>query len=161
MMSGPLTGVRVLEFAQIAAGPFFGSLFADLGADVVKLERPDGGDGMRDWPPLMNGPDGEAFSGNFASLNRNKRSIAVDLKDQAALSGLKKLIGNVDVFVENFRPGVADRLGLGYEELRRQNPRLVYCSITGYGQTGPYAQKGAFDVTVQAISGVMSVTGEP
>jgi succinate--hydroxymethylglutarate CoA-transferase len=161
MSGGPLTGIRVLEFAQIAAGPFFGSLFADLGADVVKLERPDGGDGMRDWPPLMKGPNGKFFSGNFASLNRNKRSMSVDLKDQTALSTLKELIRNVDVFVENFRPGVADRLGLGYEELKGHNPRLVYCSITGYGQTGPYAQRGAFDVTVQAISGVMSVTGEP
>jgi crotonobetainyl-CoA:carnitine CoA-transferase CaiB-like acyl-CoA transferase len=160
-MSGPLAGVRVLEFAQIAAGPFFGSLFADLGADVVKLERPDGGDGMRDWPPLIKAPDGEVFSGNFASLNRNKRSVTVDLKDQKGLSGLKDLAKNIDVFVENFRPGVADRLGLGYEELKRYNPRLVYCSITGYGQSGPYAQRGAFDVTVQAISGVMSVTGEP
>lgn len=160
-MSGPLVGIRVLEFAQIAAGPFFGSLFADLGADVVKLERPDGGDGMRDWPPLIRGGDGESYSSNFASVNRNKRSISVDLKNPAALIRLKELISTVDVFVENFRPGVADRLGLSYEELRRYNPRLVYCSITGYGQSGPYAQKGAFDVTVQAISGVMSVTGEP
>jgi crotonobetainyl-CoA:carnitine CoA-transferase CaiB-like acyl-CoA transferase len=160
-MSGPLAGIRVLEFAQIAAGPFFGSLFADLGADVVKLERPDGGDGMRDWPPLMKGADGEAYSGNFASLNRNKRSISVDLKNPAELARLMELIATVDVFVENFRPGVTDRLGLGFEELKRFNSRIVYCSITGYGQTGPYAQKGAFDVTVQAISGVMSVTGEP
>lgn len=159
-MSGPLAGIRVLEFAQIAAGPFFGSLFADLGADVVKLERPDGGDGMRDWPPLMKGPDGDAYSGNFASVNRNKRSISVDLKNPVELARLKELISTIDVFVENYRPGVTGRLGLGYEELKRFNPRLVYCSITGYGQTGPYAQKGAFDVTVQAISGVMSVTGE-
>jgi succinate--hydroxymethylglutarate CoA-transferase len=160
-MSGPLSGIRVLEFAQIAAGPFFGSLFADLGADVVKLERPDGGDGMRDWPPLMKGASGEAYSGNFASLNRNKRSISVDLKKPAELARLIELIATVDVFVENFRPGVTDRLGLGFDDLKRINPRLVYCSITGYGQTGPYAHKGAFDVTVQAISGVMSVTGEP
>ena len=159
-MSAPLAGIRVLEFAQIAAGPFFGCLFADLGADVVKLERPDGGDGMRDWPPLLKGGDGETFSGNFASVNRNKRSISVDLKDPADLARLKELISTIDVFIENYRPGVASRLGLGYDDLKRGNPRLVYCSITGYGQTGPYAQKGAFDVTVQAISGVMSVTGE-
>lgn len=158
--SGPLAGIRVLEFAQIAAGPFFGSLFADLGADVVKLERPDGGDGMREWPPMMAGSKGDSYSGNFASVNRNKRSITVDLKDAAEVARLKELIRNVDVFVENFRPGVTDRLGLGYDELRRHNPALVYCSITGYGQSGPYAQRGAFDVTVQAISGVMSVTGE-
>ena len=160
-MAGPLAGIKVLEFAQIAAGPFFGSLFADLGADVVKLERPDGGDGMREWPPLMKGDSGETFSGNFASVNRNKRSITVDLKNLAALERLRDLVRTVDVFVENFRPGVTDKLGLGYDALKRHNPRLVYCSITGYGQSGPYAQKGAFDVTVQAISGVMSVTGEP
>lgn len=159
-MPGPLAGIRVLEFAQIAAGPFFGSLFADLGADVVKLERPDGGDGMREWPPLMANDGGEAFSGNFASINRNKRSITVDLKDPRELGRLKELIKNTDIFIENFRPGVTDRLGLGYDDLKALNPRLVYCSITGYGQTGPYSQKGAFDVTVQAMSGLMSVTGE-
>ena len=159
-MTGPLAGIRVVEFAQIAAGPFFGSLFADLGADVVKLERPDGGDGMRGWPPLVEGSEGEVFSGNFASINRNKRSIAVDLKDPAAVERLKRLLATADVFVENYRPGVTDRLGLGYEDLRALNPRIVYCAITGYGQTGPYARKGAFDVTVQAMSGLMSVTGE-
>ncbi len=159
-MARPLAGIRVIEFAQIAAGPFFGSLFADLGADVVKLERPDGGDGMRDWPPLMEGPDGDAFSGNFASINRNKRSITIDLKDKTELAQLKGLIATTDIFVENYRPGVATRLGLGYEDLSAVNPHLVYCSITGYGQTGPYARKGAFDVTVQAMSGLMSVTGQ-
>lgn len=159
-MPGPLDGIRVLEFAQIAAGPFFGSLFADLGADVVKVERPEGGDGMREWPPLVEGADGEVFSGNFASVNRNKRSITVDLKQPAEVARLKELVRSADIFVENYRPGVAKRLGLGWDELRASNPRLVYCSITGYGQSGPYAQKGAFDVTVQAMSGMMSVTGE-
>lgn len=159
-MPGPLEGIRVLEFAQIAAGPFFGSLFADLGADVVKVERPEGGDGMREWPPLLEGADGGAFSGNFASVNRNKRSITVDLKNPAEVARLKELVRSADIFVENYRPGVAARLGLGFDELMALQPRLVYCSITGYGQTGPYAQKGAFDVTVQAMSGMMSVTGE-
>lgn len=159
----PLAGLRVLEFAQIAAGPFTGSLFADLGADVVKVERPDGGDGMRGWPPLHDGPEaGEGvFSGNFTSLNRNKRSIALDIKSPADRDRLLTLIESADVFIENFRPGALVRAGLGYEQLQARNPRLVYCSITGYGQSGPYAQKGAFDVTVQAMSGVMSVTGEP
>ena len=158
----PLAGVRVLEFGQIAAGPYTGSLLADLGADVVKVERPDGGDGMRSWPPLSskNG-DGEVFSENFASLNRNKRSIAVNLKDEASVTRLKQLADACDVIVENFRPGVLDRLGLGYETLRQSNARLVYCSISGYGQTGIYAKRGAFDVTVQGMSGLMSVTGEP
>jgi succinate---hydroxymethylglutarate CoA-transferase len=158
--AAPLAGVRVLELGQIAAGPFTGSLLADLGADVVKVERPDGGDGMRGWPPLTAGPGGEAFSENFASVNRNKRSIAIDLKDEAEIARLRQLVAAADVLVENFRPGVLPRLGLGYETLKEVNSRLVYCSISGYGQSGPYASKGAFDVTVQAMSGLMSVTGE-
>lgn len=158
--AGPLAGVRVLEFGQIAAGPFTGSLLADLGADVVKVENPSGGDGMRGWPPLTAGPDGELFSENFASVNRNKRSIAVDLKDPAGLARLEELAAAADVVVENFRAGVLARLGLDYEALSARNPRLVYCSISGYGQSGPYARKGAFDVTVQGMSGLMSVTGE-
>lgn len=158
--TGPLEGIRVLEFGQIAAGPFAGSLLADLGADVVKVERPGSGDGMRNWPPVREGKDGRTFSDNFASLNRNKRSVALDVKDPADLSKLKRLCAVTDVVVENFRPGVMGRYGLGYEELSEEAPRLVFCSISGYGQTGPYAQRGAFDVTIQAMSGMMSVTGE-
>ncbi len=158
--AGPLVGVRVLEFGQIAAGPFAGSLLADLGADVVKVENPSGGDGMRGWPPLSASESGEVYSENFASLNRNKRSITVDLKDAGELSRLAELVARSDVLIENFRAGVMRRLGLGYEDMAARNPRLVYCSISGYGQTGPYAQKGAFDVTVQAMSGLMNVTGE-
>ncbi len=157
----PLAGVRVLEFGQIVTAPFCSLLLADFGADVVKVENPEGGDGMRQWPPLMQERDGgERFSGNFASLNRNKRSLVADLKDAQQVQRLRELCASADIVLENFRPGVMDRLGLGYEALRERNPRLVYCSLTGYGQTGPYAKKGAFDVTVQAISGVMSVTGE-
>ena len=158
--AGPLAGIRVLELCQIAAGPFAGSLLADLGADVVKIENPAGGDGMRGWPPLSVG-DGEAFSENFASVNRNKRSVALDLKDPAGVARVKELVAASDVLIENFRAGVLPRLGLGYDALSEANPRLVYCSITGYGQSGPYARKGAFDVTVQGMSGLMSVTGEP
>ena len=158
----PLAGVRVLEFGQIAAGPFAGSLLADLGADVVKIERPDGGDGMRSWPPLRQSNTNEpAYSENFASLNRNKRSMAVDLKDEKSVARLVELASVADIIVENFRPGVLSRLGLGYEALSAGNTKLIYCSISGYGQTGPNAKKGAFDVTVQAYSGLMSVTGEP
>ncbi len=156
----PLAGVRVLEFGQIAAGPFAGSLLADLGADVVKIENPHGGDGMRSWPPLTPNEDGEVFSENFASLNRNKRSISVDLKDSKDVARLVDLVRVSDVVIENFRAGVLSRLGLGYDDLKSHNKRLVYCSISGYGQTGPYASKGAFDVTVQGMSGLMSVTGE-
>lgn len=158
---GPLAGIRVLEFGQIAAGPFAGMLLADLGADVVKVERPDGGDDMRQWPPLVRGPDGEVFSGNFASVNRNKRSIAVDLKNRAQVERLRSLCAVSDVILENYRPGVLARLGLGYDALSKTSPKLVYCSLSGYGQTGPYATRGAFDVAVQAMSGVMSCTGDP
>lgn len=157
---GPLTRIRVLEFGQIAAGPFAGSLLADLGADVVKVEKPGDGDGMRQWPPISTGRDGTPYSENFASLNRNKRSIAIDLKDDASVHRLKRLCQAADVIIENFRPGVLPRLGLGFNALSEENPRLVYCSISGFGQTGPYARKGAFDVTVQGLSGLMSVTGE-
>ena len=152
----------MIELGQIAAGPFAGSLLADLGADVVKIERPDGGDGMRSWPPLSNPAGGESpYSENFASLNRNKRSVVLDLKNRAGVERLLRLAGVTDVLVENYRPGVLARLGAGYDAVRARNPGIVYCSISGYGQTGPYSHKGAFDVTVQGISGLMSVTGEP
>jgi len=156
----PLAGIRVLEFGQIAAGPFCGMLLADLGADVVKVERPDGGDDMRQWPPLTEGSEGDIYSANFASLNRNKRSISVDLKDADQLAALRRLCTAADVVLENFRPGVLSRLGLGYEALSKLSPGLVFCSVSGYGQSGPYSSKGAFDVAVQAMSGVMSVTGD-
>lgn len=159
-VGGPLAGVRVLEFGAIAAGPFTGSLLADLGADVVKVERPDGGDGMRDWPPLSSNDGDEVFSENFASLNRNKRSIATNLKDPADQERLTELCAASDVILENFRSGVLRGLGFGYEEISAINPAIIYCSISGYGQRGPYARKGAFDVTIQGMSGLMSVTGE-
>lgn len=159
-VGGPLAGVRVLEFGAIAAGPFTGSLLADLGADVVKVERPDGGDGMRDWPPLSSNDGDEVFSENFASLNRNKRSIAINLKDPMEQERLTELCAAADVILENFRSGVLGGLGFGYEEMSEINPAIVYCSISGYGQRGPYARKGAFDVTIQGMSGLMSVTGE-
>src|SRR5262245_40992882 len=124
---GLLAGVRVLEFGQIAAGPFAGSLLADLGADVVKVENPAGGDGMRGWPPLSSTDGGPAFSENFASVNRNKRSIAVDLKDAASFARLKALCAVADVVLENFRAGVLGRLGLGYDTLKALNRRIVYC----------------------------------
>lgn len=151
----PLKGVRVAEFCQIAAGPFAGMLLADLGADVIKVESPEG-DGMRNWPPHTGG-----YSENFASLNRNKRSVVLNLKDPAGLERARRLCLAADVVLENFRPGVMRRLGLGYEALAAAKPALVYCSISAFGQEGPRAQEGGFDVTLQAIGGVMSVTGEP
>ena len=158
--TGPLTGLKILEFGQIAAGPFAGSLLADLGADVVKVEKPDGGDDMRRWPPMSAGPQGPDYSENFASVNRNKRSIAVNLKDAEQVARLRTLCERADAIIENYRPGVLDRLGLGYKTLSAAAPKLVYCSINGYGHAGPYASKGAFDATVQGMSGLMSVTGE-
>ena len=156
----PLAGVRVLEFGQIAAGPFVGSLLADLGADVVKVERPVVGDGLRAWPPLTAGTAGDVFSENFASINRNKRSITADFKNKNDVEHLKNLVTVCDVVIENYRPGVLPRLGLGYEDFKKIKPKLVYCSVSGFGQIGENATKGAFDVTVQAFSGLMSVTGE-
>jgi crotonobetainyl-CoA:carnitine CoA-transferase CaiB-like acyl-CoA transferase len=159
-MQMPLASLKVIELAHVAAGPFAGSLLADLGADVVKVERPEG-DMLRDWPPLAANEQGEDFSECFASVNRNKRSITIDLKDEEQVAMLRRLCAAADVVIENFRPGVLERFGLHAQALREANPRLVYCSVSGYGQTGPNARKGAFDVTIQAFSGLMSVTGEP
>ena len=151
----PLDKVRVVEFCQIAAGPFCGMLLADLGADVIKVEHPEGGDGMRDRPPFNQG-----FSENFASLNRNKRSVALDLKAPAGLAAARRLALSADIVLENFRPGVMVKLGLGYAALAATKPSLIYCSISAFGQDGPRAKQGGFDLTIQAIAGVMSVTGE-
>jgi len=151
----PLAGVRVIEFCHVAAGPFCGMLLADLGADVVKVE-PGQGDALRQWPPITQG-----FSENFASLNRNKRSIALNLKDEDDKKVACQLIRRADVVIENNRPGVMARLGLGYEDFAETRPDLIYCSMSAFGQSGPRAQQGGFDVTIQGISGIMSVTGEP
>jgi len=150
-----LSGIRVIEFCNVAAGPFCGMLLADMGADVIKVEHPDGGDTLRAWPPFS-----EGYSENFASLNRNKRSVTLNLKNAADVQTAKALLADADVLLENNRPGVMARLGLGYEVLAALNPRLIYCSISAYGQTGPRAQEGGFDLTIQAMSGIMSVTGE-
>ena len=152
----PFADIRVVEFCQIAAGPFCGMLLADLGADVIKVENPVGGDAMRTWPPITDG-----FSENFASLNRNKRSVALDLKSADGLLMAQKLCLSANVIIENNRPGVMDRLGLGYEQIHHSNPNVIYCSISGFGQKGPRSTEGGFDVTIQAMAGVMSVTGEP
>jgi crotonobetainyl-CoA:carnitine CoA-transferase CaiB-like acyl-CoA transferase len=150
-----LKGIRAVEVCQVAAGPFCGMLLSDFGARVVKIEPPEG-DGMRAWPPISNG-----YSENFASLNRGKQSIALDLKNPSDLDVARALVLEADVLVENNRPGVMDRLGLGWEWARRQKPELIYCSISAFGQTGPRAKEGGFDLTIQAASGIMSVTGEP
>ncbi|AOY94773.1 carnitine dehydratase [Cupriavidus sp. USMAA2-4] len=151
----PLAGVKVVEFCTVAAGPFCGMLLADMGAEVIKVEPPEG-DTLRQWPPLSAG-----FSENFASLNRNKHSVALNLKDPADAALARRLVLDADVVVENNRPGVMDRLGLGYAAFRDEKPGLVYCSVSAYGQSGPRAGEGGFDLTIQAAAGVMSVTGEP
>ncbi|WP_027016015.1 CaiB/BaiF CoA transferase family protein [Comamonas composti] len=152
----PLAGFKVIEICNVAAGPFCGMLLADMGADLIKVENPEGGDTLRSWPPINNG-----YSENFASLNRNKRSVTLNLKNPEDAQLLRALVSDADALIENNRPGVMDRLGLGFEALSSINPRLVYCSISAYGQTGPRAKEGGFDLTMQAMSGIMSVTGEP
>jgi len=155
--AGPLDGVKVLECCQVMAGPTCGMLLADLGADVVKVEKLPGGDDTRSYDrPQVNGE-----SAAFLAMNRNKRSIALDLKRPEGQAVLKKLAAGADVLVENFRKGTMEKFGLGYETLRTINPALIYCAITGYGRTGPYADKGGFDLVAQGASGLMSITGEP
>lgn len=153
---GPLDGLRVLDLTRVLVGPYATMLLGDLGADVIKVERPGDGDETRHVPPLK---DGESHY--FIAVNRNKRGMAVDMKKPAGREVLVDLARRCDVLVENFRPGVAARLGLDHETLLAINPRLVYCSISAFGQTGPYAARSAFDIAIQAMSGLMSMTGEP
>ena len=155
-MQLPLQGIQVIEFCNVAAGPYCGMLLADMGAEVIKIENPQGGDTLRAWPPQSGG-----YSENFASLNRNKRSVTLDLKLPADLEHARRLIRGADALIENNRPGVMERLGLGYAAVHDLAPRLVYCSISAYGQSGPRSREGGFDLTLQAMSGIMSVTGEP
>lgn len=157
--AAPLSGVRVIEFGHFAVGPFATMLLGDWGADVVKVEPPQG-EPMRHWPPLVEDGDAAPYGMNFAALNRNKRSITIDLKDPKGIAHAKRLCAEADIVLENYRPGVMARFGLGYEDLVKLNPRIVYCSVTGYGQTGPYRDRGAFDLAIQGASGIMSVTGD-
>ena len=157
-MTRLLAGVRVLDLSRMLAGPYGSMLLADMGADVVKVEEPDGGDPMRAMgPPFL--PDGE--SAYFLAINRNKKSLAIDLSAPAGRAVFHDLVSRADVVWENFRPGVMSRLGCGYAELSALNPRLVMCSISAYGQGGPYRDFPAFDLALQARGGGMSVTGEP
>ena len=151
----PLSGVKVVEFCHVAAGPFCSMLLADFGAEVIKVEPPDG-DAMRQWPPLSQG-----YSENFASLNRGKQSVVLDLKNSNQRDLARQLVLDADVLVENSRPGVMGRLGLGWDWFGPRKPSLIYCSISAFGQDGPRGNEGGFDLTIQASAGVMSVTGEP
>lgn len=153
---GPLAGLRVVELAHVMAGPVGGLLLADMGADVVKVEKlPGGDDTRRTTPPEINGE-----SASFMILNRNKRGIAVDLKSADGLAVVRRLIDQADVVLENYRPGTMEKLGLPFESLRSTNPGLVYCKITGFGLTGPYAQRAGYDLISQGMSGLMGLTGE-
>lgn len=156
MVRRPLEGIRVLDFTRAMAGPFATMLLGDLGADVIKIEPPEG-DESRSWMP----PDINGVSAYFISVNRNKRSIAIDLKKLGALEIIDRLVKTADIVIENFRPGTADRLGIGYSRLSGINPGIIYCSISGFGQDGPYRDKPGYDLIALAMSGLMSITGEP
>jgi crotonobetainyl-CoA:carnitine CoA-transferase CaiB-like acyl-CoA transferase len=155
-LAGPLSGIKVLDFTEVLSGPYCTQILADLGAEVIKLEPP-WGDGSREWGPFVEGK-----SAYFLSLNRNKKSVAVDLSNRNGKGRqvILQLARQCDVLVESFRPGVMSRLGLGYDDIKRVNPSIIYCSISGYGQSGPLSHKPAYDLAAFAASGVMSITGE-
>jgi crotonobetainyl-CoA:carnitine CoA-transferase CaiB-like acyl-CoA transferase len=156
-MAPPLTGITVVDLTRVLAGPYCTMLLGDMGAEVIKIERPDGGDDTRAFgPPYLNGE-----SAMFLAINRNKQSITLNLKHSEAKTILSKLIERADVLVENFRPGTMAKLGFDYEAVSALNPRIIYCSISGFGQTGPYADRGGYDTIAQAMSGIMSATGHP
>ncbi|PBB24740.1 MULTISPECIES: CaiB/BaiF CoA-transferase family protein [unclassified Mesorhizobium] len=162
MAEPPLKGVRVVELARILAGPWAGQLLADLGADVIKVESPDGGDDTRKWgPPFVMSHDGENLSAAYYhSCNRGKRSIAIDFSTPEGAETVRRLVATSDVLIENFKLGGLKKYGLDHDSLRKINPRLVYCSITGFGQDGPYAPRAGYDFIIQAMAGMMSITGE-
>jgi CoA:oxalate CoA-transferase len=156
MPDGPFSGLVILDLTRVLAGPFCTMMLAELGARVIKVENPDGGDDSRGFGPFFEGQ-----SAYFLSLNRGKESIALDLKDEADRAVLWDLVRRADVLVENYRPGTLERLGLGWEALQGATPRLIYASVSGFGHTGPWSRRPAYDLIVQALSGMMSVTGQP
>ncbi|MER9017972.1 CaiB/BaiF CoA-transferase family protein [Mesorhizobium sp. M0898] len=162
MTEPPLKGIRVIELARILAGPWAGQLLADLGADVIKVESPDGGDDTRKWgPPFVIGHDGENLSAAYYhSCNRGKRSIAIDFSTPEGAETVRRLVTTSDVLIENFKVGGLKKYGLDYDSLRKINSRLIYCSITGFGQSGPYAPRAGYDFIIQGMAGMMSITGE-
>src|SRR3954467_14097618 len=153
-MSGGLNGIKVIELASYVTGPFASQLLADMGADVIKIEEPKRGDPFRGW-------GARTYSATFCSLNRNKRSMTLDLLQQEAREVVLKLAAQSDVLIQNFRPGVMEKRGLGYEALSRVNPKLVYCSISGFGPTGPYRDMPGYDTIGQARSGLLSLLTDP
>ena len=161
---GPLDGIRVLDLSRVLAGPFCTQMLADLGAEVIKVERPGVGDETRTWgPPYVRDPDGAdtTESAYYLCANRNKRSVTIDFSQPRGIALVKRLLARSDVLVENFKVGGLAKFGLGYEQLREEFPGLVYCSITGFGQTGPYAHRPGYDMMAQGMGGLISITGEP
>ena len=161
---GPLDGIRVLDLSRVLAGPFCTQMLADLGAEVIKVERPGVGDETRTWgPPYVRDPDGAdtTESAYYLCANRNKRSVTIDFSQPRGIALVKRLLAHSDVLVENFKVGGLAKFGLGYEQLREEFPGLVYCSITGFGQTGPYAHRPGYDMMAQGVGGLISITGEP
>lgn len=162
MNDAPLAGVKVLELARILAGPWVGQTLADLGADVIKVESPAGDDTRRWGPPFVQSDSGEdADAAYFHCCNRGKRSVVLDFRSEHGREAATRLAARCDVLIENFKAGGLEKYGLGYERLNRINPGLVYCSITGFGQDGPYADRAGYDFMIQAMGGIMDITGEP
>ena len=155
-MPGPLEGIKVLDLTRVLAGPYATMILSDLGADVIKIEQPEIGDESRNFGPFKNG-----FSLYFMSVNRGKRSITLDLKTDRGQDIFKQLVKQSDILVENFRPGTMKKLGLDYETLAAEHPALIYAACSGFGQTGPFAEKGAYDMIIQGMGGIISITGEP
>ena len=155
-MLGPLDGIKVLDLTRVLAGPYATMLLGDLGAEVIKIEQPGTGDESRNFGPFKNG-----FSLYFMSVNRGKRSITLNLKTERGQAIFKQLLAQTDVLVENFRPGTMEKLGLDYDTLKTERPSLIYAACSGFGQTGPYAQQGAYDMIIQGMGGIISITGEP
>ena len=154
-MKLPLEDLKILDLSRVYAAPAGSMILGDLGADVIRIESPKGTDSMREWEPFV-----ENESTYYFSANRNKRSVTINLKSEIGKSLFLKLVKNADVVLENFKTGTVDRLGIGYEQLKEINPNIIMCSVTGYGQTGPYCKEPGFDPVIQAISGLMDVTGE-
>lgn len=159
-MNTPLAGIKVVELARILAGPWAGQTLADLGADVIKVEAPEGDDTRRWGPPFID-RDGEKSAAYFHATNRGKRGITCDFRTAEGQETVRRLVADADVLIENFKVGGLTKYGLDYESLKKVNPRLIYCSITGFGQTGPYAHRAGYDFIIQGMAGLMSVTGEP
>ena len=162
-MPGPLSHLRVLDLSRIMAGPWASQVLADLGADVIKVERPGAGDDTRSWgPPFLKQPDGTETreAGYYLSVNRGKRSITLSLDKPEGQRIVRALAARADILLENYKVGTLPRFGLGYEDLKKINPKLIYCSVTGFGQTGPRRDQAAYDFLIQAMGGLMSITGE-